>query len=208
MCARRQDINHLYMLFSQVIGLWFSLRNSRSFGMRKVFPSENNLETSLKLSTTPLCRVLARFYQRLVILSGPGALQWRFLDRTLTASATSRAHSSCDEAAFLFPDPLFSHKPARLFNVFKHWRIISGTFSRIFISWWLILWVPLQHLTQFRKHFSRDRVKLLVNRTRDLLLLLLLFIIIIIIIIIFISIIIIVITSYYISLRRLQSEYL
>ena len=157
--------------------------------MREVFPSENNLETSLKLSKTPLCRVLARFHQKLVILSGPGALQLRFSDRTLTASATSRAHSSpvgggtclciaiyssCDEAAFLFPDPLFSHKPACLFSVFKHSRIISGTFSRIFISWSLILWVPLQHLTQFRKHSFRDRVKLLVNRTRDLLLLLLL----------------------------------
>ena len=28
---------------------------------------------------------------------------------------------------------------------------------------------PLQHLTQIRKHSSRDRVKLLVNHTRDLL---------------------------------------
>ena len=125
--------------------------------MREVFPSENNLETSLKLSTTPLCRVFARFHQKLVILSGPGALQLRFLDSTLTASATSRAHSSpvaggtcswiaifssCDEAAFLFPDPLFSHKPARLFNVFKHSRIISGTFSRILISYILVALGP------------------------------------------------------------------
>ena len=62
------------------------------------FPSENHsgqssslLQTSLKLSTTPLCRMLARFQQTLVVLSGPGAVQLRFLDRTLTASATSRA---------------------------------------------------------------------------------------------------------------------
>ena len=60
-------------------------------------------------------------------------------------------------------------KPACLFNVFKHFRIISSTSSRIFISCSLILWVPLQHLTQIRKPSSRDRVKLLVNYTRDLL---------------------------------------
>ena len=47
-----------------------------------------------------------------------------------------------DEAVFLFPDPLFSHKPARLFNVFKHSRIISGTFSRIFISYILVALGP------------------------------------------------------------------
>ena len=38
---------------------------------------------------------------------------------------------------FLFPQ--LSPKPARLFNVFKHSRIISSTFSRIFISRSLIL---------------------------------------------------------------------
>ena len=65
--------------------------------------------------------------------------------------------------------PQLSPKPTRLFNVFKHSRIISSRFSRIFISWLLILWVPLQHLTQIRKHSSRDRVKLIVNYTRDLL---------------------------------------
>ena len=47
-----------------------------------------------------------------------------------------------DEAVFLFPDPLFSHKLARLFNVFKHSRIISGTFSRIFISYILVALGP------------------------------------------------------------------
>ena len=77
--------------------------------------------------------------------------------RTLTASATSRAHSShfgggtcswiaifssCDEAAFLFPDPPFPHKPVRLFNVFKHSRIISDTFSRILISYILVALGP------------------------------------------------------------------
>ena len=163
--------------------------------MREVFPSENHsgyssslLETSLKHLTTPLCMVPARFHQKLLILSGPGALQLRFLDRTLTTSATSRARSlpvgggtcswraiftSCNPAAFLFPVPLsyysFIQKPSCLFNVFKHFRIISSTSSRIFISCSLILWVPLQHPTQIRKPSSRDRVKLLVNYTRDLL---------------------------------------
>ena len=82
------------------------------------------VETSLKLSTTPLCRVIARFHQKLVILSGPGTLQLRFLDRNFTASAISRAYwsptgggtcswiaifTSCNQAAFLFPVPLSSH---------------------------------------------------------------------------------------------------
>ena len=131
MGARGQDVNHLYMLFRQVIGLSFSLRNSPSFGMREVFPSENHsgyssplLETSLKLPNTPFYRVPARFHQKFVILSGPGALQLLFLDRNLTASATTRAHSSpvsggtfswiaiftsCNQAVFLFPVPLSSH---------------------------------------------------------------------------------------------------
>ena len=65
--------------------------------------------------------------------------------------------------------PQLSPKPARLFNVFKHSRIISSTFSRIFISWLLILRVSLQHLTQIREHFSRDRIKLFLNYTTDLL---------------------------------------
>ena len=64
--------------------------------------------------------------------------------------------------------PQLSPKPARLFNVFKHSRIISSTFSRVFISWSLILLFPLQHLTQICKHSSRDCVNLLVNHTRDL----------------------------------------
>ena len=179
--------------------------------MREVFPSENNLETSLKLSTTPFCSVLARFQQKLVILSGPGPLQLRFLDRTLTASATSRAHSSpfgggtCSWIAtkpysysqtLSFPtNPLASS----MFSNIRESSRARFPGSLYLISW--SLWVPLQHLSQFRKHSSRDRVKLLVNRTRDLLLLLL-------IIIIIIFIVIIVITTYYISLRRLQSEYL
>ena len=98
--------------------------------MREVFHSENHsgyssplLETSLKRSNTPLYRVPARFHQKSVILSGPGALQLRFLDRNLTASATTRAHSlpdrggtcswiaiftSCNQAVVVFPVSLSS----------------------------------------------------------------------------------------------------
>ena len=114
--------------------------------MREVFPSVKHsgyssslLETSLKLSTPSLYRVPARFHQKLVISSGPGALQLRFLYRTLTTSATSRAHSSpvggvtCswiaiftsyNQTAFLFPVPLSSHS-------FLQNPVASSMFSNI-----------------------------------------------------------------------------
>ena len=117
--------------------------------MREVFPSENHLgysssllETSLKHLTTPLCMVPARFHQKLLILSGLGALQLRFLDRTLTTSATSRARSlpvgggtcswraiftSCNQAAFLFPVPLSYYS-------FIQNPLASSMFSNIFES--------------------------------------------------------------------------
>ena len=162
------------MLFSQVIGLWFSLRNSPSFGLREVFPSENNLETSLKLSTTPLCRVLARFYQKLVILSGPGVLQLRFLDRGLwplpllrepirRISVVVLARGS---RSFLPATKPHSYSqtlpfPTNLFASSMFSNIRESSRTRFPGSWYLIswsLWVPLQHLTQFRTHSSRDRV--------------------------------------------------
>ena len=40
------DVNHLYMVFKQVIGLWLSLVNSSSFGSSVVLPSENQAEYS------------------------------------------------------------------------------------------------------------------------------------------------------------------
>ena len=89
MGARRQDANHLYMVFRQVIGIWFSLRNSPSFEMKKVFPSENHSgypsKLFLKLSTPPLYRcplVSMRswwFYQaqpRSICVSCAGSVPW------------------------------------------------------------------------------------------------------------------------------------
>ena len=127
MDARRQDVKHLYMLFRQGIGLIFTqelafFRNEGGFPFRKplgvIFVALRNFFEALDHTL-----VQGASTQKLVILSGPGALQLRFLDRTLTASATSRAHSSpvgggtcswianftsCNQVAFLFPVPLSS----------------------------------------------------------------------------------------------------
>ena len=40
------DVNHLYMVFKQVIGHWLSLLNSSGLGSSVVLPSENQAEYS------------------------------------------------------------------------------------------------------------------------------------------------------------------
>ena len=40
------NVNHLYMVFKQVISLWLSLVNCSGFGSSVVLPSENQAEYS------------------------------------------------------------------------------------------------------------------------------------------------------------------
>ena len=125
--ARRKPLIHgiqtsnRYLIFTQELALF---RNEKGFPFRK--PLGIFFETFFKALDPTFVQVPARFHEKLVILSGPAALHLRFLCRvgTLTASATSRAHSSpvsgvtfswiaiftsCNQTAFLFPVPLSSH---------------------------------------------------------------------------------------------------
>ena len=194
MGGRRQDINHLYMLIRQVIGLWFSRRNSPSLGkgcfpFRKplgvIFVAHRNffeaLDHTLVQGANTFPAKVSDFFRPWrdpVALLGQDFDRFRYFESPFVACRwwyllVDRELYFLQPGRVLIPSPsLFpqlSPKPARLFNVFKHSRIISSTYSRIFISWSVILWVTLQHLTQISKHSSRDRVKLLVNYTRYLL---------------------------------------
>ena len=101
MGPRTHEVNHLYDVFKQWIGRWFSLMKSPSLGINLVLPSVNHsgyahglLVKVLKADTTPSCRTHARFHQQLTTLSCPGALQFHFFRITLTALFVPRSMSS------------------------------------------------------------------------------------------------------------------
>ena len=121
--------------------------------------------------------VLARFHQKLVILSGPGTLQLRFLDRNFTASAISRAYSS---PAVVLARGSRSLLPATRSRSYSHSLSLPTAFSKTRFQTFA------NHLEHVRfsgslylcRSFPRslfklakdlDRVKLLVNHTLDLL---------------------------------------
>ena len=89
------------MVLRQVIGLWFSLENSPSFGISEVFPPLNQRGMSWSSSASawkdfviPLWRQFTLFHQKLTMQSGPGALQLRFFKIVLSNCLTQSSKAS------------------------------------------------------------------------------------------------------------------
>ena len=102
----RHYVNHLYNVFRHVIGRWLSLAHSPGFGMKDVFPPENQRGyywapwvMAWNVLTSPSCCDRARFHQKFVILSGPSALQFHFILITFIAFSLSKMKVSSKKGA-------------------------------------------------------------------------------------------------------------
>ena len=113
--------------------------------MRDVFPPENQRGYSWapwvmvwNVLTTPSCSNRARFQQKCVILSGPGALQFLFFLITFTVFSLSKmkvssemgactrwliaVFTSSNQLAHLFPVPFFSHSSSRSYFLLQYFQ--------------------------------------------------------------------------------------
>ena len=61
----KYQVNYLYKVFKQVIGLWFSLVNSLAFWSSVVLPSENQAEYSILVSNEDMILALAGQFKQL-----------------------------------------------------------------------------------------------------------------------------------------------
>ena len=82
---RRTDVIHLYNVFRQVIGRWFDSDQSPGFGISETLPVHTQrsiISRALHMARNTLeinlITYVSFFHQKLVILSGPGALQFFF----------------------------------------------------------------------------------------------------------------------------------